>query len=113
MIVFGGVFLLFSATHVSLLLASGAALTLLFLHAHTRLDLVYAAYFLFLATVVETSGFLAALWVYPNIDSAPHLFGIAPLWSVFFWVGSGVLIGKIIMPLSHKLGRGKKFKQQK
>jgi len=95
-------FLFFNESHLSLLLASTFVLLLLFLHAHTKLDFAYALYFLLLAFIIEWTGHAASLWTYPNITSAPHIFGIMPMWSIGFWVGSGILLGRIAVPLAHK-----------
>ena len=98
-----GTFLMFNSTHFMLICASGVVLAIILLFAHQRLDLLYAGYFFTLTFIIETTGFLAGLWVYPDVTSAAHIFGIMPLWAFSFWIGTAIVLGRIVMPVTHML----------
>ncbi len=92
---FAPMFSLFT-TDATILLASGAVLSVALFLWHRPADLAYAGYAVLLGAAIEYVGVYADQWRYP----APPAGGV-PLWFITMWAGVGFFLHRLVLAGTH------------
>jgi hypothetical protein len=87
-------FTLFTS-ELALSIGTGALLLLGLVRFHQKLDIAYAAYFVFLGAVVEAIGVGGGEWWYPQ----GGIFAGVPFWFIPMWGSVGLLLWRAAVPI--------------
>lgn len=96
-----------SASMLTLSLIVTVGISIVFFH--TKRDLQYMGVFLILCLSIEFTGAQASLWQYPSIYESIRIGTIVPGWGVLYWIGTGLFLSRIIVPLVSRSYRLRSF----